>query len=397
MGGVRLHSETPAALYCGIVSLGVLAFLPAMMEVLWEPLHWTDQVVGRFATADLTGLVIGTLIAALVSARFAASRVVGAGGAILLLANLLSTLSPLPWVLISLRAVGGLGAGLMLGTCYALYARGKPIRNFALFQAGQQFLSVVAPLTLTVAVGIWGWQASFAILAVLTMPVLVLAGLLPREPWAVRHEVTSATPVHTPPVVWLAIAGTVIWWAGQSATWTYLALIGTASGIPSHDVQLSLSLGAFCGLFTVFIPLLIGTRFGTYPPLIIALSINVSALFLLDSTTLAPYRFAVCAFMGIWGVFAAYQFSAIVSVDRGGSATRVLSTASYTGALIGPLIAGELATAGGYGWVILMAIITNVIGLAVLLPLRGRLARSALASSSEKEKQMQLLKEKANA
>ena len=388
MGGARLHSETPAALYCGIVSLGVLAFLPAMMEVLWEPLHWTDQVVGRFATADLTGLVIGTLIAALVSARFAASRVVGAGGAILLLANLLSTLSPLPWVLISLRAAGGLGAGLMLGTCYALYARGKPIRNFALFQAGQQFLSVVAPLTLAVAVGIWGWQASFAILAVLTMPVLVLARLLPREPWAVRHEVTSAAPVHTPPVVWLAIAGTVIWWAGQGATWTYLALIGTASGIPSDDVQLSLSLGAFCGLPAVFIPLLIGTRYGTYPPLIIALSINVSALFLLDSTTLAPYRFAVCALMSIWGVFAAYQFSAIVSVDRGGSAARVLSTASYTGALIGPLIAGELATAGGYGWVISMAIITNVIGLAALLPLRGRLARSASASSSEKEKHM---------
>lgn len=386
MAEVTTRNETRAALYCGITSLAVLAFLPAMMELLSGLLQWTDRVVGRFATADLSGLVIGTLLAAGSAGRFTARTVVGLGAGILLLANLLSVLSPVPWLLITLRVGGGIGAGLMLGTCYALYARGTPIRNFALFQAGQQSLSVAAPLVLPVVANVWGWQACFLLLAALTAPALILARILPNEPWAVPQEQASSSSDHSTPVVWLAVAGTVIWWAGQGAIWTYVGLIGSSAGIPSHDVQFSLSLAAFCGLPAVIVPLLIGTRFGTYTPLFVAFGITITALFgLAVAATLVPYRIAACAYLGVWGVFAAYQFSAIVSVDQGGPATRTLPSASYSGMLIGPLIASELATAGGYGWVISMTIVTNLAGLAALLPLAPYLARGSASQNTSQE------------
>lgn len=362
-------TRTTVALYCGVAVLSVLCVLPSLIGILADQLHWTDRVVGQFASADLGGLVVGTVIYGRAARRLTSAYVLIGGGLLLVAANLLSMLSNDSISIVVLRCVGGIGTGLSIGVCYAVFAHGRPARNLGIFQVGQQVLSIGGPWVLPAVAARWGWQACFAVLAAVAFPVLVIGRGVAGVSISPGDSKTGRTRIATPPSIWFAVAGMVAYFVGQGAIWAYVERIGSAAGIRSDAVQESLSICAFFGLVACAIPILAGVRHGRMYPLVASFCAAVTGLLLVGSASVPVYRFAVSIFMIGWTVFAAYQFEAIVDADAVGTATLSLSTATYVGFMIGPVLAGELATVGGYNLIRWLCIATNTIALVSLIPI----------------------------
>jgi predicted MFS family arabinose efflux permease len=243
----------------------MLNTLPAVTGVLARSLGFDAGALGAFASADVFGSTAGTLLAAVLMRRGSPRRAVTVGLGILACANLASSISPTSTVLIALRAAGGLGEGIALGACFAVYARENRERNFAAYALVQTAIAVPVMAAIPAFTGAFGWRAPFICLGVIVLPALALAVRLPAEP--MRRDAHAVLVRMPHRLMWLSLTSVFLFNLSWACLWTYLERIGDAAGIDAQSVDRALTVCAVFGFVGSLVVLVLGERVTRPAPL----------------------------------------------------------------------------------------------------------------------------------
>ena len=128
------------SVFMALVGYSVMVTVPVLSTALVESLGFTEEQVGRVWGADLGGMSIGAVIAALMVARVNRRHLVMVGVVLCIAANTMSMYvieyEPLLW----LRVAAGIGSGIFTGTAVAtIGATSRPERAFNILLLGFSF------------------------------------------------------------------------------------------------------------------------------------------------------------------------------------------------------------------------------------------------------------------
>lgn len=362
-----------SAAYTGIVAVAVLNVLPALAGILALDLGWNAQTIGRFASADSIGSLVGTLLASALMGRQSFRTLTVAGLAVLALADVVSGVFNSATLLVAARLVGGVGGGLAMSISFAVFAVTRPERGIALWSIGQLVFGFFAITTLPALTAALGWQTAFFGLAVFVIPGLILARHLPQKPTMQRADASASRPRMTIGLpVAIAIVGVGLFYCGQGEFWPYLEVVGLASGIARKSVEVSLSVSAASAIAGSTLVLLAGRRFGYTVPLLASFAVTIAAILSIHSADPVVFRVAIAAFTFAWPIFAAYQFALIAARDPSARVAAFVTTANWAGLVAGPLVAGQLIESGIGGSVRWLAIALDATALCSVMPLMRR-------------------------
>jgi predicted MFS family arabinose efflux permease len=337
-----------AALVCGVVGLVVVNTLPVLLGVLKTPLGLSATTMGSYGSAETIGLALGTL-GAVIALRRISPRLVAAVGVVLLCAaDLASLWLPSITELTAARWVGGFGTGFTQGACFLVYGESHREQNQAIYSIGQTGLAFLVILITPMWVSSFGWRAMFALLALLTVPALLLVRYFPSA--SVRSTTTRSlrkrVPLSAP--VWLALAGVSLFYVGEGALWAFLETIGDASGFSPETVHTAMTVCAAFGTLGPIVVLILAERIRPMIPLVASVALTLLFVPFMQSRSPWVYGASISMFFFCLSIFAAYQFGVIAGAERSGRAAVLMSTANYGGFSVSAYLGGQLAERYGY-------------------------------------------------
>jgi predicted MFS family arabinose efflux permease len=359
------------AIYGGVVALLVVNALPALVSAIATGLKWDDRALGLFASADVAGITIGSVLGVAVVRRLSL-RAVAAGSVLLLVgADLACAVGTAQAVVVSCRFIGGFASGLILAACYAVYSMSHAQRNFALFSIGQMTSSFIAVTAIPMLSARLGWQSSLYFIACLSALAFPLMLSLPAHSYAKSPPAALVQRrKHSSYAVWGAVGGLLVYIVGEGAVWTFMERMGLASGIPEHTVNMAVSACALAGLFGALLMLFPSQRLGVLAPLTVTTIMSVIGISLMQTSNAPLFVAALCAYTFAWLAFSTVQFAVIAQADTAGTATISMSAAWYAGFAIGPYLAGALVERFGFVPVQVLGVAGALLAFFSLLPLR---------------------------
>jgi predicted MFS family arabinose efflux permease len=331
-------ARVAAALLVGTLGVAVLLMLPALLAALTRTYGFEEKQLGLFSFADLGGLTLGAGLGARILLEVGIRRGTQWGLMVASLANFVSAAVATFWPLLVLRAVAGLGAGVVVAACYLVLGQSSRVdRHFSFYLLSQGVFGAISLKLLPSLSALIGTRGIFASLAALCALALLITSFLPTAQ-------SLATPqrqrVRFSSAAWTGLAAVVAFFVAQGGVWAYLELIGTRGGVDSSEVAAGLALSPLVGLAGPLIAALVGARWGRALPLCIGLALTLASLALLSSHLDAGrFAFAACLFNVAWNYTLPYQLSALSAADATGTAVAWAASASLAGLAVGPPIA----------------------------------------------------------
>jgi predicted MFS family arabinose efflux permease len=363
-----------ASLVAGVVGLVVVNSLPVLLGVLKTNLGLAAGALGSYGSAETIGLALGTL-AAVFALRRTSPRLVAASGLLLACAaDLASFWLPSISELTAARWIGGFGTGFTQGACFLVYGESHREENQAIYSIGQTGLAFLVIWMTPAVVTSFGWRSIFVLLALLTVPALVLVRFFPsvKIRTTTAQGARKATPLGVP--VWFALAGVSMFYVGQGALWAFLETIGDASGFSAKTVHTAMTMCAAFGTLGPIVVLLLADRVRPVIPLVGSVAITLIAVPFMQSRSPLIYGASISAFFFCLSVFAAYQFGVIAGAERSGRAAVLMSTANYGGFSVSAYLGGQMAEHFGY---ISLQVFDMVMMTSALLTLLGLIRSTA--------------------
>lgn len=341
-----------AATMLGISGYAAYLGLPMILGALADAKGITADQLGWIASAELAGVMAGSIVAARLLGRAGNLQLALPGIAIALVANLAT-----PWLegveaLVGVRAVAGIGGGL----CYALAlarlsAIGDPTRNSSLFGIG---LVLMGSLEL---IGLPWLAAEFGLLAMFMLIVAALllsAGLLPWLPNGGLPDERAAAPAplesKLSQVGLICLFAIFVYNIGATSFWVYVERLGVNGGLASGLVGQILNVANLLSLLSCWFAYWIARRWGQHRPQVIALLATAAIVGLWPLATEAlGFGVRTILYFQLLTVSQIYQLSVLGTIDRSGGLAALLPAAQGAGQAIGPLVGGA-ALLFGFGF-----------------------------------------------
>jgi MFS family permease len=274
------------------------------------------------------------------------------------------------WLFVTLRFLSGIGGAAAYASVMGSFAGWRqPDRAYGLFMGIQFAFSAAALYGLPWILPDTGVAGILILFTVLDVLALFLVRHLPTG--SARPGAGSKATVE-----WRVIlAGTSIlclfaiglFEAANMANFTYADRIGVSFGLKGGEIGLVLGVATMLGIPAGFGVYIVGSRFGRFKPIMLAVLIQVGGLLLLLSGEgHATYVIAMCLLAPCWG-FALPYFQAIEArIDPGGSVVVAGGFATSFGGFAGPAIAASLVSAGNYNHMIITAGVSLFVVIAVM-------------------------------
>lgn len=381
-------------IYMALAGYAVMVGLPVISTAWVDHLGFSEIEVGRVAGADLGGLAIGAVIAALFVARVD-RRYLTVGAALLTIAaNALCIVYQTYEVTLWLRLFAGIGAGAYTGIAVATigghstpaFAFGLELFAFAGSQGAE--LKLLPYLSME---GIY-----IALIATYIVGLLFISWL-PRRPVdkaldvevdveerGGRHYVEHKhVPAYVP---WLVLTAIILTYINIGAYWTYIELSTVDSAASSEWVASMLWVSSVFSVIGCLFAVLLSNRYGLARPLLVTLVFQASiVLMLVFGITNATVAFSMFFFNFCWIFVDIYQAATIANVDHSGRFPALIPAAQGLGNFLGPNIAASvLAWNFGYDGVFIMCAIASIAAMLVYLYMYLMLKKTipALADAS---------------
>jgi predicted MFS family arabinose efflux permease len=366
-----------AALVCGVVGLVIVNMLPVFLGVLKTNLGLSAATLGAYGSAETVGLALGAVAAVLALRRTSPRLVAAVGLVVLCAADLASIWLPTISELTAARWVGGLGTGFTQGACFLIYGESHREQNQAIYSIGQLSLPFLVIWATPAVVASFGWRSLFALVALLTVPGLLLVRFFPSATARpmVNRSTREVTPLRMP--VWFALAGVSMFFVGQGALWAFLETIGDASGFPAETVHTAMTVCAAFGTLGAIVVLILAERIRPVIPLVLSVALTLIAVPFMQSRSPWVYGASISTFFFALSIFAAYQFGVIAGAERSGRAAVLMSAANYGGFSVSAYVGGQLAEHYGY---VSLQVFDSVMMTAALLTLLWLMRSSACAA-----------------
>lgn len=353
---------------CGAASL-LLA--PVMVGGLVTTLDFSSQQAGYVISAELAGLGLAAVPAALWMKRFNWQHVLYAMLAVMLVANLLtSTLTDYSAFLV-VRFFAGFAAGLTLAVSMSvIHLTRDPDRCLGYWFSLQLLLTVVGLALLPGFISKFGIGVVYALLAAIQFVLLMGVRLVPASGPAGQATVAFGTGK---PILLLALLGFTSIFMFELAVmglWTYYERIGDAAGLPGQKIANALSIGAFVGFLGSLSAAALTTRFGRLIPIAFGMGLGIFAILILRTEfSIIMFVVSASAFNFAWYFLLPYLMAAIANIDDSGRLLIFVNFITGIGLTAGPALAAKLQTEDSYEPVIWMGVITLVLSFLLMIRL----------------------------
>jgi predicted MFS family arabinose efflux permease len=363
------------SLYMTLVGYAVLVGVPVISTAWVELLGFTEEQVGRVAGADLGGLSLGAVIAALLVGRMNRRILILIGVVIVVLSNGLCLVFVDYETVLWLRVGAGIGSGIYTAVAVAtLGGSSKPAFAYNLmlfaFAFSQALEMQVLPLLSMNGIYLTFIGCYIFGLAFLHwIPARPLDKSLEVEPEVEEeggghHLEHRHVPSYIP---WLCLAAIFFTYINIGSYWTYIELAALDAGIDPHYVGRLLVWTSFFSLVGCAVATVISNRFGLARPLLIALFTMAMIVGMLTfGITNSTILISMFSFNLLWIFVDVYQMSTVANVDHSGSFAALMPGAQGLGQIVGPNIAASMLGAGlGYSKVFIMCASAALLGMAV--------------------------------
>jgi predicted MFS family arabinose efflux permease len=384
-GSKLLHHKTEfdgwrsltIGIYMALVGYAVMVGLPVISTAWVNNLGLSEVEVGRVAGADLGGLAIGAVISALFVARVD-RRLLATGAALVtIVANALCIVYQSYEVMLWLRLLAGIGAGIYTGIAVATigghsrpaFAFGLELFAFAGSQGAElkllPYLSmegIYITLIATYVVGLLfiSWLPRRPVDKALDVEIDV------EEPGGRHHVEHKHVPAYVP---WMVLTAIVFTYINIGAYWTYIELSTVDSNASPEWVASMLWVSSVFSVIGCLFAVLLSNRYGLARPLLVTLvfqaGIVMMLVFGIASFTVA---FSMFFFNFCWIFVDIYQAATIANVDHSGRFPAMIPAAQGLGNFLGPNIAASvLAWNFGYNGVFIMCAMASIAAMLVYL------------------------------
>jgi len=349
----------------------IFLILPILLGGAAEHLQLDEEQAGLIASSYFVGFLLVCLSAVFWIRRFDWQYVSGTG--FLLLSGGLAAAAFIDQysMLLGLMALSGIGAGILFGLAVCVLSdTNDPDRYFGIKLLAEQVVGAALLFLLPMYVTAqWGFPGLMLTVAA----VLALLGLatawLPKRGKRGVESVSSSDQTATKSSVWpvwAALLALMIYFAGLSGLWAFVERIATQQGIDAVTIGKALSFGLVGGGIGAFAAALLGDRFGRLFPLVLSTGLLTAVIFIYSSAFDALlFAASTFVFSGVWNYGLAYQMGIVVSLDKRGNLSVLISSFLSLGAIVGPAIAGMLIGEQGYVGLFVFTAITIVSALAV--------------------------------
>jgi predicted MFS family arabinose efflux permease len=343
-----------------LVGYSVMVSVPVLSTAMVGMLGFTEEQVGRVWGADLGGLSIGAIIAALFVSRVNRRHLVLVGVVLSIGGNALCMMvvdyDPVLW----LRVATGIGSGLFTGvSVVSLGGTTKPVRAFNMLLLGFAFstafeLHVLPMLTMNEIYLFFMGLAAVCLIFLRWLPARPLnEEELARQEAGEDHQEDWHVPRFLPVACLVAIFFTYVNIGGY---YTYIELAAHADGIAKDWVGPLLTWSSIFAIVGCGIAL-VCTRFGLFKPLFVSLPAMAAIVMMLSGgITDLNILMSLFSFMTLWTFVDVYQSAMLAHMDRGGSLVALMPSVQGFGQFVGPNIAASILGAGmGYGSVFMVS------------------------------------------
>ncbi len=382
------------SLYMTLTGYAVLVGVPVISTAWVNLLGFSEVEVGRVAGADLGGLSLGALIAALLVAKVNRRLLVLASIVIAVTANWLCTLMVDYEQVLWLRLLAGFGSGIYTAVAVcSLGATSKPARAFNMMLFAFAFsqaleLHILPQLSMN---GIY-WVFIGCYLIVVPFIHWIPAHPIDKgldveidveEEGGGHHSEHQHVPAYVP---WLVLAAIVVTYINIGAYWTYIELASLAGGATPEWVSQVLVWTSFCSIIGCLFATFISNRFGLARPLLVALvSMAIIVGMLAGGINDTNIVISVFSFNFLWIFVDVYQMSTVANVDHSGKFAALMPGAQGLGQIIGPNLAASMLAAGfGYSGVFILCTCAALTGMLIYASMYIKLRQTipALADAS---------------
>lgn len=335
----------------GIGLLSLIA-LPFVIGANIASLGLDAAQAGLLGTLEFVGVVAASMLLAPRVGHINRRTTAMIGAAIVVAANLVCSLVDSYDLLLFIRPITGIGAGLALAPGNATVATARNPERFA---GHMSVLFVI--LMVAVMFGFAYLSENHGQTGVYLGLAATVALLAPSLVWLPAGARTAAVSNE------LAEAKKGIWSAGGIAvmlavfcfstrdtmTWAFAETTGKAAGLSPAEVGQILGIQAAIGLIGPLLASWMGSHFGLRLPLVIGILASGTATLFLSQSASDPTLFTASA-MALTGTYfftLSYLTALAAELDAEGRIVAATGSAVMAGLAVAPLIAGHMLTAGG--------------------------------------------------
>lgn len=372
-GRIDLSTRTSVVLVLATCA----AFTSQMAVPLWvgaviDSFGFTAETAGTIAAVEFTTVAIASYAVAIRIHAFSVRKLCAIGFALLIVANAVSTQLDSASTLTAVRAVAGVGKGLVISAAFGLAGRStSPARAFALLNGGYTLFAAVTYYTLPYAIKDFGAAGAWGFLCVAT---ILGACLVPAIPTA-RTDESSSPEISSAPLRTsglgglLALLALVVLVGGSSVVWTFIERIGLRTGLSITEVGMVLSAAAIITIIGPALAHRLDTRVGYRLPIVAGVGVKLLIAGVLGTVTSAVIFIATVPFFNAAMLLAVPYLQALMSLaDPKGRFAAAAGASMTLGAALGAYVGGVTVTHFGLNHVgtVAIAMLIVVIGLALL-------------------------------
>jgi predicted MFS family arabinose efflux permease len=354
-----------------IVVVGMDTFIvqPGFVQGLVEKGGFGDKQAGYIAAAEMFGIAATTVAMVWLATRARWRTLVALALLLDAAGNLLCTRAVSFNEFVAVRFTIGLTSGVLISIGYAVIGRTtNPDRNFGLL--------IVWVLTYG-ALGVFALPSAFSVLG-LHGVLVALALLAASGLWVVRYlpdtvatAQSAGAAKHTGSLLSAAmLLGAVLcFFLAQGTVWSYLFLIGIASGGGEQAVANGLTVAQFLGIVGAFAAAMWGPRLRHSTSLIGGISAGVLPMFFfLGAKGAVIYGAAVSIFNCAANYVTPLLMAVVARGDRSGRLIVYAVALQMLGLAIGPALGAAAISPGDYRQAILISMGLCVGCLLLILP-----------------------------
>ena len=275
-------------LVLSILGYQTLTSLPIAIGALIDYRGFLPGNVGLVGTLELLGMAISATLASTFLDKINVKKIAPLAVFMLALSQFISAFMLHETLLLSTRFIVGISAGLLTAILARVLATAmSPERLTALAILSVSAFGIIVYLFFPILTARGG--VAYVYLALSGLSLLGLLGLrgLPDLKSAEKSESKALNNDFILLILFSLSFGIV-----SAAMWTFSERIGLASGLTKGEIGYVLAIGTFFGITGAAIAAIIGDRFGSFKPILLATACLLLAGILIPQTTM-PSAFAL--------------------------------------------------------------------------------------------------------
>ena len=315
----------------------------------WVSAGFSEGQAGWLASSDNAGLVVASLLVAILVNKLNRRRLAVTGIAIGMLANVLATFVDSFQTLLALRFFTGFGGGMIyaLGIA-ALAASTHTARNFSILLFVQVSMGIIEINGVPLLYSFAGIDAVyFALAAALLLSTLALP-YLPTRVKSVEVQSNVTLPRLSNIWLWGCLLSVFFIYIAIGNFWTYIELVGVADGLSKSYITQVLTWTQLLSLVACVIAAWLSIRVGQLLPLMVSLAIAAFIMFTLSGPVSGlVFAIVLVLFFMVWSAIDIYQLGTLGKLDPGGRFPAMLPAFQGVSLAAGPAIGALLLKING--------------------------------------------------